>query len=87
MDTKTKHQLFLTDGYYVSLSSKFIYKFSAIQSSPKPESVWKENIIIFKFLENNRFQNVDQSYKTDYSTCNTILRISTFVFYYLTLYK
>lgn len=58
------------------------YMFSDIHAFPKPDSVWKETVIIFKFVESNRFQNVEQPYKT---VNNQFLRISMiFVFYYFT---
>lgn len=65
-----------------TLSSFICFQTSDIHAFPKPDSVWKETVIIFKFVENNRFQNVEQPYKT---VNNQFLRISMiFVFYYFT---
>lgn len=47
-----------------TLSSFICFQTSDIHAFPKPDSVWKETVIIFKFVENNRFQNVEQPYKT-----------------------
>lgn len=45
--------------------TRFLWTLSSfIHAFPKPDSVWKETVIIFKFVENNRFQNVEQPYKT-----------------------